>query len=238
MKRLLLPLFWSLTCIPLHADVINIDKEKIIEMRRSYAQTELNESIVDPNPIKQFRLWLQEASENPLIVEANVMILSTIHDSQPVSRSILLRDFKDQGFVFFTNLNSEKVKAFKKNSRVSLLFPWYAIERQVQVQGIVTYLNEKEADAYFETLDWSSQIGAWVSQTSARLELELKWKEFANKHPKGSKIKRPKNFGVFLVIPKSIEFFQARYPSNESKRTYGYAERIRYTKQKKGWKMQ
>ena len=102
-------------------------------MRLSYGQAGLSESEVANDPIAQFKKWLGEAVENIMIVEANAMVLSTITNDVPISRSVLLKDVSTDGFTFFTNYNSRKSAAIKMHSQVTLLFPWYPMERQVTI---------------------------------------------------------------------------------------------------------
>jgi pyridoxamine 5'-phosphate oxidase len=210
------------------------DKDAIANMRRSYGQSGLSESEIDSNPIQQFRRWLKDAAENPIVVEANAMVLSTVVDSQPTSRTVLLKDVTEAGFTFFTNYNSAKSTAITGNEKVSLLFPWYPLERQVKILGSASKISDAESDAYFATRPWSSKIGAWASDQSAplssRAELESKWSEFAGKYPEGSEVPRPSHWGGFLVIPISIEFWQGRYSRLH--------DRIRYTKTGAEWKIQ
>lgn len=210
------------------------DKDAIANMRRSYGESGLSESEIDSNPIQQFRSWLKDAAENPIVVEANAMVLATVIDSQPTSRTVLLKDVTEAGFTFFTNYNSAKSTAITGNEKVSLLFPWYPLERQVKILGSAAKISDAESDAYFATRPWSSKIGAWASDQSAplssRAELESKWSEFASKYPEGSEVPRPSHWGGFLVIPISIEFWQGRYSRLH--------DRIRYTKTGGEWKIQ
>jgi pyridoxamine 5'-phosphate oxidase len=210
------------------------DKDAIANMRRSYGESGLSESEIDSNPIQQFRSWLKDAAENPIVVEANAMVLATVIDSQPTSRTVLLKDVTEAGFTFFTNYNSAKSTAITGNEKVSLLFPWYPLERQVKILGSAAKISDAESDAYFATRPWSSKIGAWASDQSAplssRAELESKWSEFAAKYPEGSEVPRPSHWGGFLVTPISIEFWQGRYSRLH--------DRIRYTKTGAEWKIQ
>jgi len=182
-------------------------------MRRSYSERELD---LPSQPIEAFRLWLKEAAEVPSIVEANAMVLSTLGAEEILtSRTVLLKDVTEDGFTFFTNYNSRKAQALQLNSQVSLLFPWYAIERQVIVQGYAEKVSREESESYFQTRPWSSQIGAWASQQSTPLanreELENRYKGAAEKWPEGSIVPTPPHWGGYLVRPFSIEFWQGRY---------------------------
>ncbi|MFM7890145.1 MAG: pyridoxamine 5'-phosphate oxidase [Actinomycetota bacterium] len=211
-----------------------MDRDEISKMRRSYGEIGLRESELNSNPISQFQLWLKEASDNPMVVEANAMVLATNSENQPTTRTVLLKDVTEAGFTFFTNYNSAKSKSIEGNSKVSLLFPWYPMERQVKILGSASRISGADSDAYFATRPWSSQIGAWASDQSAPLssreELEKRWGEFATKYPEGSQVPRPPHWGGFLVIPTMIEFWQGRYSRLH--------DRIRYTRDASTWKLE
>jgi pyridoxamine 5'-phosphate oxidase len=190
-----------------------MNREEIQSMRRSYSEREL---ALPDNPIAAFKTWLKEAAEVPSIVEANAMVLSTLGENEILeSRTVLLKDVSENGFTFFTNYNSRKANSINLNSQVSLLFPWYPIERQVIIQGFAAKVSHEESDEYFQSRPWSSQIGAWASQQSAELanreELEMRFKGAAEKWPEGSKVPTPPHWGGFIVKPFSIEFWQGRY---------------------------
>ncbi len=184
-------------------------------MRRSYGDKGLVESDLGSNPITLFGNWLAEAAKNPVIVEPNAMVLSTVADGQPTSRTVLLKDFSEYGFSFFTNYQSSKAKEIAANNKLSLLFPWYGMEREVIILGSAQKVSPKVSDAYFQTRPWASQIGAWASMQSAPLssreELENNYLQFSQKYPAGSAIPRPPEWGGYLVKPRSIEFWQGRY---------------------------
>ncbi len=183
-------------------------------MRRSYGEVGLES--LPKDPFKAFADWLKEAHENPFIVEANAMVLSTLGAQEIIStRTVLLKDISDGGFTFFTNYSSRKGQAIDLNSQVTLLFPWYAMERQVSISGDATKISEDESAEYFSTRPWSSQIGAWASAQSAPLssreELEQRYEGAATKWPEGSVVPKPAQWGGYRVTPLSIEFWQGRY---------------------------
>ena len=189
-----------------------MNREEIQSMRRLYSERELT---LPDDPIVGFKNWLKEAAELPSIIEPNAMVLSTLSgDDLITSRSVLLKDASDAGFTFFTNYNSRKAAAIESNPQVSLLFPWYAMERQVIIQGVAEKVSREESEGYFKTRPWSSQIGAWASQQSAPLanreEIESRFKGAAEKWPEGTEVPTPPFWGGYLVKPFAIEFWQGR----------------------------
>ena len=192
-----------------------VTRDSIRAMRRSYGEAGLTEEMAGVDPINLFHRWLHEASENLMIVEANAMVLSTSVDGVPTSRTVLLKDVHHSGFTFFTNHLSRKGKAIAVNPNVSLVFPWYAMERQVIVLGTAKKISEEESADYFATRPWGSQIGAWASSQSEELEsregLDARYNEFALKYPEGNLVPKPDHWGGYLVTPTSIEFWQGRY---------------------------
>ena len=192
-----------------------INQETIRAMRLSYGQAGLSESEVGHDPIELFKKWLGQAVENIMVVEANAMVLSTITSNVPISRSVLLKDVSAEGFTFFTNYLSRKAAAISENPNVSLLFPWYPMERQVIIVGSAEKVSAEESDEYFATRPWGSQIGAIASAQSSELDsretLEARYAEIAEKFPEGTSVPRPDYWGGYLVRPISIEFWQGRY---------------------------
>jgi pyridoxamine 5'-phosphate oxidase len=187
-------------------------RRQLGEMRRSYGDIGLLEANLPDDPFTLFRQWLAEASANAHIVEPNAMVLST---SDLTSRTVLLKDLTGAGFSFFTNYNSRKALAIASDGRVSLLFPWYVMERQVIVTGEARRLSENLSDQYFATRPYGSQIGAWASTQSAildsRSELETRVEDFKKRFPEGTVVPRPPHWGGFVVAPRSVEFWQGRY---------------------------
>ena len=191
-----------------------VTREEIRAMRRSYGDAGL-ETLPD-DPFEAFAMWLRQAHENTVIVEANAMVLSTLsNDSHIETRTVLLKDISDGGFTFFTNYESRKAHAISLNPNVSLLFPWYAMERQIAISGVAERVSEKESDDYFATRPWGSQIGAWASHQSSPLatrgELEQRFEGASQKWPEGTAVPRPTFWGGYRVMPLNIEFWQGRY---------------------------
>ena len=189
-------------------------RDQIRAMRRSYSDVGMETLPADP--FEAFSIWLKQAHENTVIVEANAMVLSTVHpDNQISTRTVLLKDISQGGFTFFSNYDSRKAHAMNVNENVSLLFPWYAMERQVSVSGIVEKVSALESDDYFAARPWGSQIGAWASHQSSplssRAELEQRYEGAAAKWPEGSVVPRPEYWGGYRVVPLNIEFWQGRY---------------------------
>jgi len=190
-------------------------REDISAMRRQYGEIGLVESDLPIEPISLFNSWLKEAAANEVVVEANAMVLSTVSENIPSSRTVLLKDLTSEGFTFFTNYQSDKSRQIQANPKVSLLFPWYPMERQGIILGSAKKISRSESEKYFATRPRSSQIGAWASEQSSeissRQELEKKFKEFEGKWPADSKIPTTPGWGGFIVNPTSIEFWQGRY---------------------------
>ncbi len=188
-------------------------REDIASIRKEYTQAELDESSVLKNPFEQFEKWFQEAL-NSKIIEPTAMVLSTVDSyGQPFQRTVLLKTFNKDGFVFYTNYESRKANHLKDNPRVSLLFPWYSLERQVAITGQVEKVSTKESLKYFLSRPEGSQLGAWVSNQSevitSRNILETKLAQMKQKFKDG-KIPLPDHWGGYRVIPDSIEFWQGR----------------------------
>lgn len=198
-------------------------------LRVSYEQGELNESDITHNPLDQFNNWLQEAIKNE-VPEPNAMVLATVNkDGQPGARNVLLKSADENGFIFFSNKNSDKASDLKQNPNCTLLFSWLSQHRQVIVKGKAEEISKDESNTYFQTRPYGSRISAWVSEQSQviknRAELEKRVKEFMDKYPEN--VPMPDHWGGYLVKPESIEFWQGR-PSR-------LHDRIRFTKKSNAW---
>ena len=182
--------------------------------REVYKKGRLLESEIQQNPMEQFRNWFLEAEQDNSVHEANAMTLTTIGtDGFPKGRVVLLKRFTWEGFIFYTNYNSEKGKAIAANPNVSISFFWPAMERQIIIKGIAEKLSENLSDGYFESRPDGSKIGAWASNQSEEIaskELLDKQLETMGKRFKNKGIPRPKHWGGYLIKPISIEFWQGR----------------------------
>lgn len=202
--------------------------------RKSYESRELTEENADPNPMQQFRTWFCEADELESISEANAMAVATIGlDGFPKNRMVLLKHYDENGFVFYTNYNSEKGRAIIANPHVCLSFYWSQLERQIIIKGIAEKVNPAISDNYFSSRPKGSQLGAAVSpqsQVISRVDLENQLKDLEKKY-ENTEVPRPENWGGFLVRPVSMEFWQGR-PNR-------LHDRLRYVLQSDyNWKME
>ena len=181
------------------------------DIRREYTQGGLRRANLPANPMDLFEQWMQQAKDAQLS-DPTAMCLATVdEDGQPFQRIVLLKKFDDNGFVFFTNLESRKAKQIAVNSKISLLFPWHPLDRQVAVLGQAEPLSMLDVAKYFMSRPKDSQIAAWVSKQSskisARQALEGKFAEMKAKFAQGE-VPLPKFWGGYLVRPASVEFWQ------------------------------
>jgi len=181
--------------------------------RKSYEKSELLLSTVPDNPLQLFQTWFYEVDSSDSIDEANAMTIATIGlDGFPKNRVVLLKKYTYEGFIFYTNYNSEKGKAIAENNNVCISFFWHAAERQVIIKGKVEKIAENLSDGYFESRPKGSQLGALVSNQSeevSRQGLEDKLKGLEAEY-KNKSVTRPKHWGGYIVKPVEIEFWQGR----------------------------
>ena len=186
----------------------------IKEFRKEYdANNGISVSDLVENPILQFEKWFGQAVELD-ITEPNAMTLATVSETGcPRVRAVLLKHFDREGFVFYTNHESEKARHIAQNPQVALLFTWLPLERQIQIRGTATKISSAEAFKYFTTRPQGSQIGAWCSPQSRPVEsrkfLEQKFQEMKLKFKEG-KIPLPSFWGGYRVKPEAVEFWQGR----------------------------
>jgi pyridoxamine 5'-phosphate oxidase len=182
-------------------------------MRKEYTRASLRESEIDPDPIRQFRAWFEEAVSAGL-PEPYAMTLATADArGRPSARVVLMRGCDERGFAFFTNYESRKGRELAANPYAAIVFFWHELERQVRVEGRVEPTSEAESDIYFHGRPAEARIGAWASNQSevvpSREALEAETREFARRYPDGE-IPRPPHWGGYRLIPEVFEFWQGR----------------------------
>ena len=189
-------------------------KDDLGHLRKSYDKSSLTLEDLNNDPLNFFKKWFEDAVAHPEIEEANAMTLATLGlDDFPKARVVLLKAFTDEGFVFYTNYQSEKGLAIDHHPKVGLSFFWPPLERQVIVKGVVEKLAPEHSDAYFKSRPKGSQLGAIVSDQSKvitnRSIIEAKLEALMIQY-KNKEITRPEHWGGYVVVPKCIEFWQGR----------------------------
>jgi len=172
----------------------------------------LNHCFLDlDDPIKLFKIWMDEAKKSEPN-DPNALSLATSNkDNFPSARMVLLKDFNKNGFIFYTNLNSQKGNELKENPKAAMCFHWKSLLRQVRISGTVTQVEDGVADQYYNSREYESRIGAWASkqskELSSRNELINSIKEFKQKYNDESKVPRPSHWSGWNLSPSSIEFW-------------------------------
>jgi pyridoxamine 5'-phosphate oxidase len=207
----------------------------IADIRRNYARARLDEADVSHDPFVEFARWLAEALEAQ-VPEPTAMTLATATaESVPSARIVLLKEFDQRGFVFFTDYRSRKAGELEANPRAALVFWWGELERQVRITGGVALASHEESERYFKSRPLGSRLGAWASHQSrvipGRAALEADVREVEDRFKDGE-VPLPPHWGGYRVVPDTIEFWQGR----ESR----LHDRIRYVRESggKGWRIE
>lgn len=185
----------------------------IADIRKDYKLASLEEADVASNPIDQFTRWWNDAVASQ-IDEVNAMTLATVNAAGvPAARIVLLKGYNPEGFIFFTNYESDKGKNLAHNPNAALVFFWKELERQIRIEGTVQKVSAEESDRYFNSRPASSRIGAWASPQSAVIENRLVIEQNVERYSSifaNDSIERPDHWGGYIVKPISIEFWQGR----------------------------
>lgn len=185
----------------------------IADIRKDYKLASLEEADVASNPIDQFTRWWNDAVASQ-IDEVNAMTLATVNAAGvPAARIVLLKGYNPEGFIFFTNYESDKGKNLAHNPNAALVFFWKELERQIRIEGTVQKVSAEESDRYFNSRPASSRIGAWASPQSAVIENRLVIEQNVERYTSifaNDSIERPDHWGGYIVKPISIEFWQGR----------------------------
>ncbi len=208
------------------------ESRDIATLREEYSAHGLRRSDLDPDPFKQFGVWFTAAMETNLR-DVNAMTLATVAgNGQPTARIVLLKGFSHDGFIFYTNYQSEKGRHLAKNTKASAVFFWRELERQIRLDGAAEKIPRGESLRYFHSRPRGSQIGAWVSHQSevidARRILEGRMAEMEERFEKKT-IPLPPHWGGYRLKPHRFEFWQGR--------TNRLHDRFRYTLEKNNWRI-
>ncbi len=206
--------------------------QQIAHLRREYTKGGLRRRDLTETPLPLFERWLAQACDAKL-ADPTAMVVATVDEhGQPYQRIVLLKHFDERGMVFYTNLGSRKAHHLENNPRISLLFPWHMLERQVMVTGKAERLSTLEVVKYFHSRPRDSQIGAWVSKQSSRISargvLESKFLELKQKFQQG-KVPLPSFWGGFRVSFEQVEFWQGG--------EHRLHDRFLYQRDGDGWKI-
>jgi pyridoxamine 5'-phosphate oxidase len=190
----------------------------------------LSENTVDPDPFKQFKEWYDEHLSSGIQYPDSVSLATSFLDGKVSVRTVLMKEYSETGFVFFTNYNSKKGKQLFQNPNAAMMFFWSESGRQIRIEGVVEKVSDKESHCYFDTRPRESQIGAWASEQSYMIpglnHLEKRIVFFENKFS-GMPVEKPAHWGGFRLIPDLIEFWQEG--------EFRIHDRILYTRRNHSW---
>ncbi len=204
----------------------------IAELRQEYMRAGLAESEADPDPIRQFERWFEDALRARLPLP-NAMTLATVSAAgAPAARAVLLKGIEGGGFVFHTNYRSRKGRELEERAAACLVFLWSELERQVRIEGGVEKVSQRDSDDYFATRPLGARLSAWASEQSAPVSsreiLEKSMEQARRRY--GERPPRPPHWGGYRVVPQAIEFWQGR-----ADRLH---DRLLYTRDAGGWKIE
>ena len=189
----------------------------------------LSKSDLDPDPIAQFRMWLDDAREAGIRLPEAVALATVDAGGRPSVRHVLLRGLDEHGFVFYTNYESRKGRELDGNPRAGMAFYWRELDRQVCVTGTAERISREESEAYFRTRPREARLGAWASRqsevASSREELDARYREIDARYP-GQDVPLPPNWGGYRLAPEAVEFWKGR--------EHRLHDRFRYTRQPDG----
>lgn len=196
---------------PLHSA-----KSSVADLRKEYSMQGIvdNDQLLENGPISFFKTWFEEARQAN-ILEPNAMCVSTCSNNRPTSRIVLMKEFNESGFVWFTNYNSRKGRDLAANPVAAATFWWGELERSVRIEGSVTKVSDAESDAYFTSRPRGSQIGAWSSnqssEISSREDLDAQERQVQERfQDEASPVPRPPHWGGYRLVPSRIEFWKGR----------------------------
>ena len=199
--------------------------------QRDSDSSSLSEGTMAADPMTQFARWMSDARELVRPEPTAMVLATTAADGRPRARTVLLKAHDQTGFTFYSNRTSRKGRDIAANPQVCAVFPWYAMQRQVTAEGSVAAMSREDSEPYFRSRARRSQIGAWASRQSqviaSRAELDGRVAELEQRWPSPESVPMPDFWGGYLLIPETVEFWQAG--------AYRLHDRLRYRRQADGW---